>query len=175
MPRKVVGFEPQSIPPPHEGVDERNGWREPGEGDVGYQERGNPLCAFDREERISLCSDELGRLFQWMLFGGSSRNRKRTGAVNLKLKGVCERRDFGKMLRRPSIIGYRVLAMLMRIRPDLLQGMRSVDLARVLRISERMMALYTLSFADNFPIGSKTIRRTSRQLNEEIKRARKAK
>jgi hypothetical protein len=161
--RQVVpGYEVQSIPAPGIEADAHLGWHE----------RGNPISAFQPEERISLVSDQFVRLLLWMMFGGSTRNRDRTGKVNLKLKAICQARDLGKTLSHPQIIGYRVIALLLRIRPDLLEGQTAGGLARTMGLSPRMMAHYTISFGENFPEASKVIRRASRLVNEEVYRSR---
>ena len=160
----VCHYEVQGIPAPDSGIDERNGWHD----------RGNPLDAFDPEARISLVSDELGRLFQWILFGGSVRDRSRNGPVNQKAKAVCQGREFQKALDRPEIIAFRVMAMMLRLRPDLLEGMTAVKIAKRVGLHPRMLAHYTISFGENFPSASKVIRRRSRLVNDEVLRQRHA-
>ncbi len=166
----VTSFPQQEIAAPDADIDERNGWTD-------EPDRGNPLSRFeenpfDRNERVSLCADELGLLFQWLLFGGSTRNRSRSAPVNQRLKDICKKREMKKILRRPSIIGHRLVAMLLRLRPDLLDGHSAASVSRKMRISPRMMALHTMSFGENFPLASKTIRRTSKVVKEEVLRAR---
>lgn len=170
--RRSPGLEAQRVPEPWEGIDARNGWHDDYDPALPMSQFADEGSAFDPDQRISLCGQEVARLFQWLLFGGSVRNRDRSRAVNLKLKRICEQRDFDSVLKRPQLIGYRLVAMLLRIRPELLNGLCAAQLARRLQISPRAMAYHTISFGENFPLGSKSIRRTSRLVNEEIRRAR---
>jgi hypothetical protein len=133
-----------------------------------FHDRGNPLNGFvDRAEQISLLAEEMARLFQWLIVGGE----KRTGPVPSAARDMTGH-QLRKALARPTIVACRVFAMLLRIRPDLLNGMEAKQVAKKLRISPRMMAFYTLNFGEHFPSACKTIRRQSRVLTERIRESR---
>lgn len=134
----------------------------------GFHDRGNPLEGFvDPQDRLSLAADELAVLFHWLLLGGEKKSGPRPAAAR-DMSG----HQLSKALQRPKIIACRFLAMLLHMRPDLLDGMQAKQVARKLRISPRMMAFYTMNFGEHFPAACKAIRRNSRVLTAQIKAAR---
>jgi hypothetical protein len=153
---RLAKADPASLEHPGAAIDERNGWHD----------RGNPLENFS-DEAITLAADELGRLFQWLLTGG----QKRAGPAPEAARNMTHH-QLMKSLKDPMIVACRFFALLLRTRPDLLEGMQAKQIGKYLKRSPRMMAFYTMNFAEHFPSACKPIRRKSRFLTEQKLKAR---
>jgi hypothetical protein len=140
-------FEDLAIDPspmPSEIVDDLNGWTE----------RGSPECGFtEREEKkITLQAEQMSALWGWLI--GYHKDKK--------TRSIGSRYRFDPKVKE---IGARVLAMLVRLRPDMLGGLSQTELAKVAKISAASFSHYSLSFAKSFP-GASKMRCKSKSVSE---------